>query len=36
MNRIVVALASPFFIAGLAPGLAVWALTAIGAVIYYS
>lgn len=36
MNRIRRALASPVFVAGLVPGLAVWAMTAIGAVIYYS
>ena len=36
MNRIRKALASPTFVAGFAPGLALWAMTAVGAVIYYS
>lgn len=36
MNRIRRALGSPAFVAGIAPGLAVWMLTAVGAVIYYS
>jgi hypothetical protein len=36
MNRIRVAVASPAFVAGFAPGLAVWALTALGIITYYS
>lgn len=36
MKRIRRALASPAFVAGFAPGLAVWALTAVGGVVYYS
>lgn len=36
MKRIRTAVASPVFVAGFVPALAVWALTAIGTVIYYS
>jgi hypothetical protein len=36
MRRILTAVASPVFAAGFAPALAVWALTAIGTVIFYS
>ena len=36
MNRIRVALVSPAFVAGFVPALAVWALTALGIITYYS